>query len=65
MQLAGIVRLFVPSGHRTPLQWVCCCGSGMQEMPIDCCMDSWAELLQQQWWWTNVGSATLSADVGS
>jgi len=29
--------LSVPSGRRTPLLQVCCCGPGQQEMSIDCC----------------------------
>jgi len=32
------VRPSVPSGCRTPLLQVCCCGLGGHEMSIDCCM---------------------------
>ena len=47
------VCLSVPSGRRTPLLQVCCCGPGGQEIPIAC----WTADARR----ANAGSATLSA----
>ena len=41
MKLSGVRLSVCPSvpsfGRRTPLQWVCSCGPGGQEISIDCC----------------------------
>jgi len=33
----SVVRPSVPSGRRTPMLRVCCCGPGVQQISIDCC----------------------------
>ena len=66
VQLSGVrlsVRLSVPSGRRTPLLRVCCCGPGGQEISIDCCTAAGRRSSAAAR--PDAGSATLSADVGS
>jgi len=76
MQLSAVrpsvrpyVCLSVPSGRRTPLLRVCCCGPGGQEISIDCCTAGGPAVSSNRAAArraaANAGSATLSADVGS
>ena len=57
MQLLSVRLSVCPSGRRVLLQ-VCCCGPGSQEISINSCIANGPAA-------TNVGSAALSADVGS
>jgi len=37
MHLSVAVRPSRPSGRRTPMLRVCCCGPGVQQISTDCC----------------------------